>query len=91
MQTVPCPICKINMIYTPRYPNEICRKCVGCATNGHGQYLRFYNKTLSERYVAFYADADGREEYFSQVCYDKTTKMPSERSSFGGNSSRVDT
>ena len=84
METSLCPICQNSMIYTSRYPDEICKNCVGRATDGHGRYLKFYNRTISKGYIAFYADADGREEYYSSVCYVSRQRCEAKEARFGG-------
>ena len=62
MEIVLCPICQESMFGNSHYPNEICKKCVGRATDGHGRYVRFYNRTISSGCIAFYLDPDGREK-----------------------------
>jgi hypothetical protein len=84
METAPCPICKKDLFYNPRYPNEVCKSCVGRATDGHGRYVRFYNRAISSGYIAFYADADGREEYLSHICYISKQKCEAKEARFGG-------
>ena len=46
MATAPCPICQKAIFYNPRYPNDICKNCVGYATDRHKHYLKFYNHTI---------------------------------------------
>ncbi len=84
MKTVSCPICKNNLFYNSYYPNEICKRCVGRATDGHGRYLKFYNRTISNGYISFYADADGREEYCSTICFVSKQKCQAKEARFGG-------
>lgn len=72
------------MFHNPRYPNEICKQCVGRATDGHGRFLKFYNRTISDGYIAFYADADGKEEYHSSICYVSKQKCEAKEAKFGG-------
>ncbi len=84
MEIVSCPICNSNLFYNPHYPNEVCKKCVGRATDGHGRFLRFYNRTISSGYIAFYADADGREEYDNNICYVSKIKCLAKEARFGG-------
>ncbi|WP_338761339.1 hypothetical protein WAF17_15305 [Bernardetia sp. ABR2-2B] len=72
------------MFNNASYPNEICKKCIGRATDGHGRYLKFYNRTISDGYIAFYADADGREEYHSNICYVSKRKCIAKAARFGG-------
>ena len=84
METRPCPICQTDMFYNPRHPNEVCKRCVGRATDGHGRYVKFYNRTLSSGCVGFYADADGKEEYNSCICYVSKQKCKAQEARFGG-------
>lgn len=84
METAPCPICQKDLFYNPRYPNEICKSCVGRATDGHGRYLKFYNRSISEGCIAFYADTDGKEEYKSFICYVSKQKCKAKEAHFGG-------
>ncbi|WP_338793224.1 hypothetical protein V9L05_10850 [Bernardetia sp. Wsw4-3y2] len=84
MEIVLCPICQDSMFENSRYPNEICKKCVGRATDGHGRYVRFYNRTISGGCIAFYVDPDGREEYHSTICYVSKQKCQAKEARFGG-------
>jgi len=84
METVSCPICKKSMFHNPRYPNEVCKYCVAHATDGHGRFLKFYNRTISDGYIAFYADADGKEEYRSSACFINKKKCCAKEAKFGG-------
>lgn len=84
MEIVLCPICQESMFGNSHYPNEICKKCVGRATDGHGRYVRFYNRTISSGCIAFYVDPDGREEYHSTICYVSKQKCQAKEARFGG-------
>ncbi len=84
MKTIHCPICQNPKFYNSNCPNEICKKCVGRATDGHGRYVRFHNRTISTGCIAFYLDADGKEEYCSTLCYVSKQKCRAKADKFGG-------
>lgn len=84
MDTKPCPICSKPLLFNPRYPNAVCRACEARATDGHGRFLKFYNRHIFGGFVAYYADADGKEEYKSNICYINQQKCIAAEARFGG-------
>ncbi|WP_291722297.1 hypothetical protein [Bernardetia sp.] len=84
MKTSSCPICQNEIFYDSNYPNELCKSCVGRATDGHGRYVKFYNRNLASGIIGFYADADGKEEYEHTTCYVSKQKCEAKEARFGG-------
>ena len=84
MKKSSCPICQNEMFYNPHYPDEVCKSCVGRATDGHGRYVKFYNRNLASGIIGFYADADGKEEYEQTTCYVSKQKCKVKEARFGG-------
>jgi hypothetical protein len=62
-----CPFCGADIHPNPRYPNRLCRTCIGRAQSADGRPLRFLNESFSGGFIARYADTD--EEHPGHDCY----------------------
>ena len=67
MKRQKCPICKLDVPASARYPNYVCADCVSGAKAPDGRPLKFINESLSGGFQAFYADT--LERYESHVCF----------------------
>lgn len=77
-----CPICKVDLIPSPRYPNYVCKTCSSKATDKEGRKLDFSNINMSGGYMAFFVDTN--EEYDSHTCYINGFECHAGEARFGG-------
>lgn len=77
-----CPLCKVDVQSSLRYPNYLCGKCALDAVDEHGRALRFYNESLSGGFRALYADTN--EQRDSHECYVRGVKCRADEARFGG-------
>lgn len=81
-ETKNCPICSIEMMHWERYPNLVCERCESRATDAYGRRVKFFNKSLSGGFQAFYDDNDA--EYKHQICYIDGIRCYAKEHRFGG-------
>jgi hypothetical protein len=55
VELVACPVCGAEQPALPRYPDYLCRECVGRAATADGRPLRLVNTSLSGGFSARYA------------------------------------
>lgn len=77
-----CPICKIEVQISERYPKYVCRVCAKKACSENGRPLEFFNESLSGGFLAFYSDT--REKYDSHICFIENVKCFADEARFGG-------
>lgn len=78
-----CPICNRYKKYSERYPDYVCKKCVGLASDKTGDLIGFYNITESGHGCqGKYLDDD--RLYRGTVCYIKNIKCTADEHYLGG-------
>ncbi|RIV20410.1 hypothetical protein DYU11_20390 [Fibrisoma montanum] len=80
--TYVCPICQQQMIFTPRYPNAVCRRCKPKTIDKKGQAVSFRNIALSGGCEGYYVDT--LELYDSHECYIDGVQCWADEARFGG-------
>ena len=82
MSTHNCPICKKSLTHSPRYPNYICRQCVGGATDAKGRKVAFFNTGFDGGFAGSYQDS--KEAYNSHQCFIDGKECYAKEARFGG-------
>lgn len=77
-----CPICQQQMIFTPRYPSAVCRRCKPKTTDKSGRTISFRNIDLSGGCEGYYIDT--HELYDSYECYIDGVQCWANEARFGG-------
>jgi len=77
-----CPICRVEIPETPRYPRAVCSACAARAVSAEGRPLCFYNLDFSGGFAARYADT--LEPYPENLCFIDGVKCLAEEARFGG-------
>ena len=74
-----CPICKVEVQFSSRYPRHVCEDCVANAVSETRRALKFYDYPV---YVGYYTD--NHEEYVSHTCYIDGVKCRADAAHMGG-------
>ncbi len=75
------PICGEPISQNPRYPNAVCGRCAGLATDETGRRLGFANENPSGGFVAYYLDTD--ETHDSHMCFVNGIRCWADEARFG--------
>ncbi len=78
----PCPICGAGQPEDPRYPNYLCRDCVGRAVDEEGRPLDFANAGLGGGFVASYRGVGKTRD--SHLCFVDGVTCWADEARFGG-------
>jgi hypothetical protein len=82
MNQYSCPICDVELQPIPRYSKYVCPQCSNRAKSEDGRPLEFFNQSMSDGYMARYADSN--EEYASHKCFIDDTECYADEAKFGG-------
>lgn len=77
-----CPICRIELPPSPRYPRYVCAPCAARATDEHGRLLSFFNESFSGGFIATYSDTG--EVRNSHICVIDGLQCWADEARFGG-------
>jgi hypothetical protein len=77
-----CPICKVRVTPSPRYPQYVCYDCFLKAVDEEGRSLSFSNVSFSGGFRAIYSDT--REERDSHICYIDGIRCRADEAHMGG-------
>lgn len=81
-ETQQCPICFKAVPALAKYPRYVCADCAARATDETGRPLRFFVESLSDGFVARYAD--NAELRASHVCFIDGVECWADEARFGG-------
>ena len=84
--TVSCPVCGREQPALARYPDYLCRDCVGRAATADGRPLTLVNTSLSGGFAARYADSGelAEEETVTHIVYVDGIRCHADEGHIGG-------
>jgi hypothetical protein len=77
-----CPLCRVKVTPSQRYPRYLCADCDGKATDEDGRLLVFSNESFSGGFIAQYADTGEARD--SHLCFVDGVKCRADEARFGG-------
>ena len=77
-----CPICNVEVLLNPRYPNHLCKDCAKKPVDENGRELEFFNVSASGGFVAKYKDNNSKRD--SHICFVDGVKCYANEARFGG-------
>ena len=77
-----CPICRVKVAQSPRYPRYLCNNCAAKAADENGRRLKFYNESFSGGFIAEYADSGEARD--SHICFIDGVKCWADEAHMGG-------
>ena len=82
MESLPCPICKVNHNTLSRYPNSVCNDCLKThGTKDHlGNTKSFYNRDITGGIIGFINGVETSD----YSCFVNSIKCMAAEARFGG-------
>ena len=77
-----CPICKVEVGWSERYPAYLCGDCMNRAVSPDGRPVVFGNASINGGLVATYLDS--RDAYLSDFCFVDGVECRAQEARFGG-------
>ncbi len=77
-----CPICKMEVQPSTRYPHYLCSSCARSPVDEDGKELEFFNDSISGGFIARYKDTKGIRD--SHICFIQGIKCRADEAHLGG-------